>query len=110
MMGSSLPFGRYRGVPLEAVPQHYLLWLLRIDLYPRTRALVEAELDTRARATGPREQLLQLVEPGAVAVARQLVEAGRRSLARVHHPDQGGRAEVMKQINAVADKLLEVLR
>jgi hypothetical protein len=49
-------------------------------------------------------------EPGEVAVARRVVEAGRRSLARVHHPDRAEHTADMQVVNNVADKLLEVLR
>jgi len=37
---------------------------------------------------------------------RELVEAARRTLARLHHPDAGGTDEAMAAINAAADLLL----
>jgi hypothetical protein len=44
-----LPFGKYRGQPLAAVPADYLAWLLRsCELRPGLRANVEAELQARA--------------------------------------------------------------
>ena len=105
-----LPFGKYKGVPLEDVPSEYLRWLLKIDLYPRTRGLVEDELAARRNgAHGPSLRLCP-VNPGEVPIARQVVEAGHRSLARVHHPDRGGRTEDMQLVNAIAGRLLEVLR
>jgi hypothetical protein len=104
-----LPFGKYKGAPLEDVPSEYLRWLLKIDLYPRTRVLVEDELAAPAERAGPSLRLCP-VNPGEVPIARQVVEAGRRSLTRVHHPDRGGRTEDMQLVNAIADRLLEVLR
>jgi hypothetical protein len=39
----TLPFGRHRGKRLDEVPAHYLTWLLDLpDLYPATRAAIEA--------------------------------------------------------------------
>lgn len=38
------------------------------------------------------------------SVYEELIDAGRRALARTHHPDAGGNGERMTLINAVADK------
>jgi hypothetical protein len=39
----TLPFGRHKGKRLDEVPAHYLTWLLDLpDLYPATRAAIEA--------------------------------------------------------------------
>ncbi len=35
---------------------------------------------------------------------QELIDAGRRALAKKYHPDAGGSEETMKAVNAVADK------
>lgn len=42
-------------------------------------------------------------------LAKQIIAAGRRSMAVKNHPDNGGDEEKMKQINAVADWLETLL-
>jgi hypothetical protein len=49
-----LPFGKYAGQPIEAVPSHYLDWLLRVcKLSSRLRAVVVGELTRRGNAPTP---------------------------------------------------------
>jgi hypothetical protein len=49
-----LPFGRYNGVPLAAVPSEYLGWLLgKVKLSTGIRATVAAELSTRGHTVPP---------------------------------------------------------
>jgi len=43
------------------------------------------------------------LQPGAPVL---LIEAARRTLARLHHPDAGGDTATMQRINAAADLLL----
>jgi hypothetical protein len=42
--------------------------------------------------------------------ALEIVEAGRRALARKHHPDTGGSNELMAKINSISDWLEEYLK
>ncbi len=37
-----VPFGRYRGTPLEDIPDDYLTWLLTIELRPFSELLSSA--------------------------------------------------------------------
>lgn len=37
-------------------------------------------------------------------IYQELIEAGRRALAKKYHPDLGGSEEMMKAVNAVADR------
>lgn len=44
----TLGFGKHKGEPIDRVPLPYLMWLREQDnLYPATRAAVEAELARR---------------------------------------------------------------
>lgn len=38
-----MPFGKYRGVDVEDLPDHYLAWLLSIELRPALRDAVRRE-------------------------------------------------------------------
>jgi Putative quorum-sensing-regulated virulence factor len=111
---ATMPFGRYRGQPLSALPLDYLEWLLGVASSPWLRDALVAEHRARTgqRASSShgagREQ-----DRGARAGAsspsdfREVVERSRRELARKYHPDVGGGgAEVMKGINLLADHLL----
>ncbi len=39
-----MPFGKYRGLDLEDLPDEYLEWLLSIDLREKLRSALEAIL------------------------------------------------------------------
>ena len=79
-----------------------------------TRDFIEDELDRRINARGseqrtnsnrfrPAANLPVSVSPEIIA---QIVTAGRQQLAKRYHPDMGGDAAFMVQINATADYLL----
>jgi hypothetical protein len=102
-MDTTMPFGRYRGLPLSAAPASYLWWLAtRPNLRPPLRGAVLAEIGRRAgvahapstptgEAGSPRHELVEAI-----------VGAGLRALARKHHPDVGGDTATMQAINAAA--------
>jgi hypothetical protein len=97
---------RFRGCGISEIPSWYLRWVLEyLDLRPHLRLAVEDELAARAgeddRTTRGDSRYLN------VMVAREIITAGRRSLALRHHPDHGGNVERMKLINTTADVLLE---
>jgi Putative quorum-sensing-regulated virulence factor len=97
-----IPFGKFKGRDLTDIPDDYLLWLTTIESRPFLRAAVEEE-----RAGGR-----DLFVPGSFSlsteerkIAAHLIEHGRRSLAKVNHPDVGGSHAAMVAINNVADRL-----
>ncbi len=49
----TLPFGKYRGWPLQNVPLDYLAWLLTQKLARALRASAEAEIARREQMAGP---------------------------------------------------------
>lgn len=105
-----MPFGRHKGEPLSRLPDEYLDWLTTIDLRPRLHAGVYAEIRRRGGAdfgrSAPGSALLACPEP---AIARELVGAGLRNLARRYHPDAGGANKDMVRVTSAADWLRAVI-
>ena len=106
-----MPFGRHKGEPLSSMPDEYLDWLTTIDLRPRLRDAVHAEIRSRGDAEGTSSSrsgptLLACPEP---KVARELVSAGLRSVSHRYHPDKGGTHEDMLAVNSAAQWLRTVV-
>jgi Putative quorum-sensing-regulated virulence factor len=99
-----MPFGRHRGVELEDLPDDYLEWLRVIDLRPGLRAAVEQEHTRRLYRETFQPSLIRLL-PEEQRAAVQIVEAGRRAMAKTAHPDIGGSLTTMTLINSTCDKL-----
>jgi hypothetical protein len=104
-----MPFGKHKGEPLAALPDGYLDWLVTIDLRPRLRAAVWNEIRRREDAAAGRAQGSSSLTCPEPRVARELVGAGLRSLARRYHPDAGGSHEDMIRVTACADWLRGVI-
>jgi hypothetical protein len=104
-----MPFGKFRGVPLSEVPTSYLRWALEnIALKYGLDGEIRHELRNRA-AREAFERSIPMPKGLQITVALKLVEAGRRTLAKAHHPDLGGSTEAMQTVNQVADALSELL-
>ncbi len=118
----TMPFGRYRGRPIEDLPVDYIEWLLTIDINWRLRAALNEELNNRshcrsgrhARSNEQRNEGRSQTSTRAVNVAipteqltlvRDMVHEGFRVLAKKQHPDVGGDTRKMQVLNAVADLL-----
>jgi hypothetical protein len=115
-----MPFGRFKGHDVYELPTDYLLWLTGIELRDRLRAEVEDALRFRlherkhADTSAPRVAIgpAIYIDPADVPAIRELIDRGFRAAARVHHPDAGGDAEKMRQLNVLVEKLrsqIEVL-
>ncbi len=50
-----MPFGRFGGQPIRAIPDDYLRWLLTINLQPSLRGTIEGELESRGISTATPE-------------------------------------------------------
>jgi hypothetical protein len=83
-----MPFGKHRGVPIDELPNDYLMWALRAKiLEPWLDTLAEEEFRDRV-ATGllepaplPRDKEREgVLTPTQVSSLRKLSEAGHRGL------------------------------
>ena len=102
----TMPWGKFRGVPLNQIDTDYLRWVVDVAeaTRPGLRADVEAELARRRQTHAPPSPFWRKPCPD-VAVAHEIVTTGQRTLAKRHHPDVGGSTGLMQRINAVADWL-----
>ena len=106
-----MPFGKYRGWEIAALPDDYLAWLLTIELYKPLydavageyqRRLDEYDLSQEGRTPPPPGLRLRVEE---APLARRMFDAGYRTLARTLHPDHGGDADQMRQLNLLSASL-----
>jgi hypothetical protein len=112
MSGATTPFGKYRGSPLDELPDDYLRWLDTIDLRPFLRVAVDDEIALRGLGRAyhrdrrqERATPIAALPPVDSALGIALVDAGRKALARKHHPDHGGDPAFMAALNDAADRL-----
>lgn len=101
MAGPPMPFGKYKGTPINEVPdERYLRWVMTVATSEWLREAIQEDLDRREGKTPP--------PPGGGADLQELIARGRKLLARRYHPDRNGEpnaTEVMKGINLMADWL-----
>ena len=100
-----MPFGKYKGLPLSAVPDDYLAWLIdECDLREPLKSAVEAEVEARMAADEADDE----PQPGLMTV-QSIAGDWYRRLATEFHPDKrGGSNEAMKAINRGRELLLEL--
>jgi hypothetical protein len=97
-------FGKFKGTPIEDLPDDYLGWLASLEnLHDKLRPVVDAEWERR---------IFLREHPGCInpRLVDEIVGAGLRSLARKYHPDHGGSDEKMQLINVCGDWLKERAR
>jgi hypothetical protein len=100
-----MPFGKFKGTPLESLPDDYLGWLTTIELKEPLLSAVAEERERRAAATPRHPPHLDAVRE----VAKEIVGVGYRELARRSHPDAGGSHQKMVVVNAARNLLQERL-
>jgi hypothetical protein len=109
-MDQRMPFGMFKGRRLAEVPIEYLRWLAgRPDLWTYLRTAVEAEI-RRRRIEPPSDWPPSSCPVASSRLALDIIDAGRRSLARTLHPDVGGDHELMAAVNDAADRLRTLAR
>jgi Putative quorum-sensing-regulated virulence factor len=96
-----MPFGRYRGEELSALPWDYIVWLSGLDLRPPLLHAVEEEMARRADGS--------MLDPATAQAAERILTAGYRIASLEAHPDRGGSHEEMVSINAAAGVLRGLL-
>lgn len=100
----SLPFGKYRGIPLDQVPKNYLVWCLDTinDLRPALRKAIELEVfgDHQDYEAG---------KVAGVKLAIDSIKSWHRKEAITHHPDKGGDRKTMALVNVLRDEIVQVL-
>jgi Putative quorum-sensing-regulated virulence factor len=112
MRAATMPFGRYRGVPLEEVPRAYLRWLLdEVDLREPLLTRVEREYRRRRQRhrRGAAPTLPLALPPALRATAAEIVTTGFRALALKRHPDHGGSHEGMLALQRAREAMERLL-
>jgi hypothetical protein len=94
-----MPFGRYKGVPLDQVPVSYLEWVLATcDITPRLRSEIERLLGGRPGRARPEQ-------PDVGELVGRVIDSWYRRAAHRHHPDRGGSTVAMQVVNEARDEL-----
>jgi len=109
----TMPFGKWRGYPLSAVPLDYLYWLYEEPwVKPALRRAVRDQLSGYSSSGSgyerqseppspplPSDVMLLHIAPEFAPLAAQLLELGYKALAKRLHPDIGGDKRQMQQLN-----------
>ena len=105
-MSMVMPWGKYKHTPIDRIDSSYLCFVLdRCHVDPDLSQAIRAELQARFGApSSPRSRRSTKCCPDP-DMATEIVSAGRRALARQHHPDTGGDTAIMQRLNATADWL-----
>lgn len=106
---TQMPFGRYRGHRLSALPDDYLEWLRSRELRQPLRGRVDAECRRRRFGSADEAAAAPALSPELRPIAERLVTAGYRALAKHLHPDQGGDGEQMRALNAAMSVLRQLI-
>jgi len=101
-----MPWGKFRGYPLEDIESSYLVWVLESceRARPELVGAILRELQTRFGSPPPPPPSSSSVRKTCPdpALAAQLISTGLRVLAQKFHPDKGGDTATMQKLNAVA--------
>lgn len=106
-----MPFGKYKNRLLRHCDTSYLVWVVARTSHEESLDIaIRAEL-VRRHAHGYTSQEWKGLPAGVtIDTALQLIEAGRRNLAKSLHPDKGGNHSNMVAVNVTADWLEVRLR
>ena len=104
-----MPWGKFRGEDLGDVPASYLAWAVEEATISRDlRTAIRDELARRFSLASPPPPGNESIPTALRPIAQELVKAGFRRLALVHHPDHGGSVDSMRLV-LEASRALEVL-
>ena len=107
-----MPFGKYRDVDFEDIPEDYFEWLLDQDwLKDSLRNKIEEFLGETpsSRSSSSRPASVSPLRPEDVPCAAAIVREGYRALVKKNHPDVGGDTKRMAELNRVNEALKRLL-
>ncbi len=106
-----MPFGKYKGQLIDDLPLDYIEWCLdNLDLRPELEDAFERRLEGKSSYSSPpppppNSGFLPKLDSKDIPLLIELMEAGRRSMAKSHHPDHGGDTATMQRINRIVDQV-----
>jgi hypothetical protein len=106
-MGICIAVDRYLTVEGNLQAIHHIIEARRVELRHGTLALVRATFSGFLALPAPAGRDWWEVLSLPKDASRDDIRAAYRRLASVHHPDKGGSAEKMAELNAAQDKALQ---
>ena len=104
----TMPFGKFKGIAVEDLPDGYLCWLAgeEVELRGQLAFEVQREYARRLHQAEPRSQGATIrIAPADVELTRLVVDRGYRAAALLFHPDHGGDPAMMVRLNNLAESL-----
>ena len=114
-----MPFGKYKNQPIASLPDHYIRWLLTIEIdpkrYPYLAEAIENEWSNRENRASAGDRQLQrgvvvMIPADHVDSVREIVRTGYHTLSFKKHPDHGGNHNDMQELNDIYDSLCSQLQ
>lgn len=99
-----MPFGKYRGVNLEEIPQDYLLWTYE-NINFRSKTL-KCEIESILNISSHEDD--SKGKEDSISAAE--IETWLSRMARRYHPDRGGTNEQMQAVMEGYHLLKEILK
>lgn len=101
-----IPVDRYSTVEANLQAIHHIIEARRVELRHGTLALVRASFAGFKALPAPRWREVLGLTPGSVPT-REQVDAAYKRLAQTRHPDRGGTADQMAELNVARAAALE---
>jgi hypothetical protein len=107
-----IPFGKFKGIEVSALPDDYILWLITLDdLREPLRSAVQDEYVSRfENRSGDGRHSVRRLPDEVQRVASELIDAGYRGLAKKFHPDAGGSHDAMILLSEAREWLSQQVR